>query len=430
MLEKNESNELPALEEWTKALEQMGQEFRDAVTLANKRFDWVISFMAMTDRYNFEILGRMVRNPTLQIDTVAVGCVGIQIQLVYNPIFVKALSDEELRWVLTHEVAHVVLHHITHRLPTDKKERKITNWAADLAINSLFQQYAGTAYPKAKETAVSKKSGKILTMAGEPWVLLPSNFGYPEKRSMEEYEQLLRIDIASGKVDMDDYAESGNDPQLDWHVGWGTNSAVSEQVRQWVQGIQSKSSWGNLGADAVQTILQAQKSEVPWNKILRHYYGLMMSKTKVSTFKRPSRRMWYPWAGKRFEGVDRKLVAIDTSGSIIEKDLDKFLAETNALAQVQPVDVITWDAGLTITKVIPWNKRPSKFDFRGRGGTNPQPVLDFAAKNHYKEVIMLTDGEFSKPKNPPRLQVLWVITPGGEIQHLSKGRVVAMKQMA
>lgn len=429
MLEKANTTSVPSDEELAQVLEKMDEELKAAIVQANKRFDWVISFMAMTDRFNFEVIGRMVRKPTLQIDTMAVGCVGIQIQLIYNPLFTKELSDEELRWVLTHEVAHVVLHHISIRSPTDKKERDIQNWAADLAINSLFQQYAGTAYPKAKTKSVSKKTGKVLLEAGEPWVLLPRQFSYPEKLSMEQYAALLKADIASGKLDMEDFRASGSDPQLDWHIGWGPNAAVSEQIRQWVQNIQSKNAWGNLHADIVSTILQAQKSEVPWNKILRHYYGLLTAKTKVSTFKRPSRRMWYPWAGKRFEGMDRKLVAIDTSGSVSDKELDKFLAETNALAEVQPVDVITWDAGLTMKKAIPWSRRPKKFTFLGRGGTDPQPVIDYAAEHHYKDIIMLTDGCFLKPTLPPRLHILWVITPEGATLALTKGQVVKMKSI-
>ncbi|GEM_PF-1347996 len=429
MLKKSETTEVPSDEELVTVFENMNVELKESIAQANKRFDWVISFMAMTDRFNFEILGRMVRKPSLQIDTMGVCCVGIQIQLIYNPLFTKELSDEELRWVLTHEVAHVVLHHISLRTPFDKSEREIQNWAADLAINSLFQQYAGTAYPKAKTDSISKKTNKVITQAGEPWVLLPKQFKYPERLSMEQYEDLLKADILMGKIDMDDYRESSNDPQLDWHIGWGPNAAISEQIRQWVQQINTKNAWGNLSADTISTILQAQKSEVPWNKILRHYYGLLTAKSKVSTYKRPSRRMWYPWAGKRFEGMDRKLIAIDTSGSVSDKELDKFLAETNALAEVQPVDLITWDAGLTMEKAIPWKKRPKRFDFRGRGGTNPQPAIDYAAKHHYKDIIMLTDGGFSTPTFPPRLHVLWVITPDGTTEHLQKGHIVKIKSI-
>ena len=123
-------------------------------------------------------------------------------------------------------------------------------------------------------------------------------------------------------------------------------------------------------------------------------------------------------------------MAIDTSGSVSTKELEKFMAETNALAETQPVDVITWDAGLTMPRPIQWSGKKRSFDFAGRGGTDPQPVLDFARERNYREVIMLTDGGFGTPKVPAGLDALWVITPEGSPSHLPQGsRVVLMKSI-
>ena len=413
-------------EEFKAALDKMNEEWPEAVKLANKRFDWVVSFMAMTDRFNFEILGRMLRFPTLKIDTAAVGPYGVQVALFYNPFFIDRLSDEELRWVLTHEVAHVVLHHITTRASNIKKEAHSQNVAADLAINSLFGDYAGTAYPRAKQDRVGVKSGKVHVKAGEPWVLRPSQYKFPEHLSMEQYHQLWKVAVEKGEIDLEDYA-SGEDGQFDWHMGWGENPAISEQIREWVQQISKSNAWGSLSGNAIEAIKAAQLTEVPWYKILRHYYGLISSKEKVSTYKRPSRRMWYPWVGKRFEGMDRKLVAVDTSGSVPDQALARFVAETNALAKDFPVDLVCWDTEVKNPKPVRWNLKKRSFNFQGRGGTDPQPVLDFAKAHHYRSIIMLTDGWFSTPKLPPHLDVLWVITPGGDVNHLGGGRCVQMK---
>ena len=139
--------------------------------------------------------------------------------------------------------------------------------------------------------------------------------------------------------------------------------------------------------------------------------------------------MWYPWSGRVRETIDKKLVGIDDSGSVSSKMLGKFLAETNKLAAVQPVDVITWDAGLTMKKAIAWEKRPKSFAFQGRGGTDPQPCLDYAEEHGYREVIMLTDGYFGKVNKPKGVRVLWVITPDGTIDNLPFGTIIKMREL-
>jgi len=179
-------------------------------------------------------------------------------------------------------------------------------------------------------------------------------------------------------------------------------------------------------------IRAAQKSEVPWYKILRRFYGLIATSSRRSTYKRPSRRQWYPWSGKVRETVDRKLVGIDDSGSVSSEMLSKFVAETNSLAQVQPVDVITWDAGLTMEKAVRWERKNLNFAFQGRSGTDPQPCLDYAKEHGYSELIVLTDGYFSTPTPPRGISIIWVITPDGSTESLAKrecDKVLKMKVM-
>ena len=423
-----------------KELASCAEDMKETVRLSNKRLDWMVSFMAMTDRFFFEVLGRMERIPTFEIDTMAVGPRGVMVALYYNPFFMSELSDDELRWVLTHEVGHVVLHHITLRKPSDPHESNLMNWAADLAVNSLFPQSNGFRYPVCKKDVFDEETKEQLCKAGEPWVLLPKKFGFPERQSMEQYAELLRNAVKKGKIPkavFEDGASGGNSNgngragrQFDVHYRWGQNPAVDAQVREWVEQLRKTTSWGTLRGEVQAAILAAQKSEVPWNKVLRYYYGLISSKQRVSTYKRPSRRFGYPWCGKKPLGTDRKLVAIDTSGSVSTKELEKFMAETNALAETQPVDVITWDAGLTMPRPIQWSGKKRSFDFAGRGGTDPQPVLDFARERNYREVIMLTDGGFGTPKVPAGLDALWVITPEGSPSHLPQGsRVVLMKSI-
>ena len=405
----------PTRAEFAQQASTMDAEANALIAQAEQRMNWVINFCAITDRFFFEILGRMVRLPILKVETMAVGARGVQIYLYYNPLFVSTLKETELRWVLTHEMAHVVLQHITLRSPSDTKDAHLYNWAADLAVNSLFRESADYQYPRVDGAVV---------------VLLPKQFGYPERLSMEEYIQMTHDDIRNHRAPNRWLEEESQERQFDCHDFWDANPIVQTQIREWVGTLKGTAGWNRLTKDQQRAISGAQDSEVAWNKILRHYYGLISGKTKVSTYKRPGRRVGYPWCGKKSEGIDRKLVAIDTSGSIDGDELAKFLAETNALAKVQPVDVITWSCGNTMIKPKPWNPRMRDYHFMGGGGTDPQPTMNMAQAMHYKEVIMLTDGGFSTPVIPVGVNFLWVITPNGTTSNLPENqRIVQMKEM-
>jgi predicted metal-dependent peptidase len=157
-------------------------------------------------------------------------------------------------------------------------------------------------------------------------------------------------------------------------------------------------------------IMAAQQSYVSWERYLKHYLGQMISPTWIRTLKRPDRRFGYPYAGKKRGYTDRKLVAIDTSGSISDDDLAQFLVEVNHLAEIQPVDLVLFDTRIQIGPV-PFNRKQATMDFKGRGGTDFSEVFKLAEERHYQSVILLTDGVASAPDKPQGVKdILWVLT--------------------
>ena len=113
-----------------------------------ERWDWLVTFMVVEDRFVHHVLLMMDKSRNDAVGTMGVSVEGTRISLVYNEKFVESLSDAELRFVITHEVYHLVLHHCTIRLPQDKKDRELYNIAADLAINSLIKQDVNRTMPK------------------------------------------------------------------------------------------------------------------------------------------------------------------------------------------------------------------------------------------------------------------------------------------
>lgn len=382
-------------------------------TSLSKRWDWILSFMVVEDMFVHEILMMMEKRATKGVPTMGVSVEDARIILYYNPDFIGRLSDPELRYVLTHEIYHVVLHHCTHRMPENPQQKGLWNKAADLAVNSLIPNNPEIHMPKNKE------------LRG----LMPKDFEFESKLSMEQYIQLLRDQEDDGKGqnggvygsgDGGDEDEGDEDKDklgggFDSHDKWKQSEIAKEMVRSKVQQLASKErAWGNMPADVKALIMAAQKSQVNWRRYLRHYLGDLVTSQNESTFKRPNRRFGYPYCGEKRKHTDRKLVAIDTSGSVGDEELAQFLTEVNRLAEIQPVDLQLFDARLQ-GDPISFSKKKAKFNFTGRGGTNFHPVMELAEKRKYQSLIMLTDGEATAPPKPKHVKdIIWVITGGGK----------------
>jgi len=375
-----------------------------------ERWDWVIAFMVMEDLFVHEILLMMDKRPSKEVPTMGVSIKDARIILFYNEEFVSSLSDPELRYILTHEIYHLILHHCTKRMPEDPRQAKLWNIAADLAVNSLIPISADRKPP------VDPKTGKAMGC-------FPKNpeFGFEEKLSMEQYIQLLQDKEGDGDGDgqgggsgSGDGDGEGNNPNgFDDHSGWDEAEIVDQMVKDKVEQLaRSERAWGKMSADVQAIILAAQRSQVPWTKILRHYFGRLISSERIPSFKKPNRRYPYPYCGKVPKSIDRKLVAIDTSGSVGDEELSQFLCEVNKLSEVQPVDVMLFDWDIT-QQPAPFDKKRKSYDFKGRGGTNFHPVMELAEKKRYSSLIILTDGEASAPPRPKYVKdIIWVLCGG------------------
>lgn len=371
-----------------------------------ERWEWIITYMVLEDRFVHEMLLMMEKRANKAIGTMGVMVENATLILQYNPDFINELTDPELRYVVTHEIYHVALHHCTIRLPENPEDRSLYNIAADMAINTLIPEDSSRHMPKDKKT-------------GEPIGILPNKRGFENKLSMEQYVILLRDQEqtkAKGTGQGSDNGDKSGDKnkEFDNHDGWNESEVMKEIIRNNIDRLsRNEKVWGSMPGDVKAIILAAQRGQVSWQKILRHYLGLLPSTKIESTFKKPHRRYGYPYCGTKRNHIDRKLVAIDTSGSISDDDLSQFLAEVNRLAEIQPVDMQLFDHELQ-GKVVPFDRKRVKFEVSGRGGTCFEPVMKLAEEKKYQSVIILTDGCAAAPKRPNYVKdVIWVITGDG-----------------
>ena len=141
----------------------------------DERWDYLIVSMILGDPFIHEFMLLLSKTIDESVKTMGVMVKGTVIHLHYSSEFLNKLTDSEARWVLCHEVLHIVFHHCTVRASTDPRLHDLHNIAADLAINQLIPNTGHVMRPR-KEVI-------------NPY--FPESLGFPEKLSMEQYFQLL-----------------------------------------------------------------------------------------------------------------------------------------------------------------------------------------------------------------------------------------------
>lgn len=374
------------------------------------------------------------------IDTMGVRIENNRIKIIFNPNFVKPLKNSELTFALIHEAFHILLHHCTIRSSDIKRHYK-ENIAQDLAINCLIEE---TNFVKAP--LVRDENGNPTT---EKAILLPSLFGFPEQLSYEHYLKLLdekfpdtefEISIIaddngspdSGQGDKEnDKGKKGNTLQANGELGEITNKAkiqdnrgnyednpvVAATIAAIVEDMNRNHMWGNLPASVVGVILRAQATKIAWHKYLRKELGRFVHYEKTTTIRRWDKYFGKPFPGSTSKSITPIAVYFDTSGSVDNSDIGKFIFELEQVSKKTPVYQWCFDVDVKDPDKMNlfYKKRIPKLGIKGRGGTSFAPIIEHAKKKRINQIIILTDGyaeEITK-EMCGNLNIIWVITKDG-----------------
>jgi len=197
---------------------------------------------------------------------------------------------------------------------------------------------------------------------------------------------------------------------------------IDEAVRQ---GALTAGKLGTGGNRAISSLLQP---EVDWKEVLREFVTVTCAGSDYSTYARPNRRYIahnvYMPSGVS-QQVDELVVAIDTSGSIGQPELTKFLSEIQGvIANVNPraVRLLYWDTSvrgdekyeneaIACTGGMPLSSLTTSTKPVGGGGTSVTCVNTYMEDNHIKAqaVIVLTDGHLGGDWGTWSTPVLWCI---------------------
>jgi predicted metal-dependent peptidase len=157
----------------------------------------------------------------------------------------------------------------------------------------------------------------------------------------------------------------------------------------------------------------SEPSKFDWKSYLRRFTG-GSQKVFTKKLRRKSNKRFEDNPGLKIKFRKHILVAVDTSGSVSDVEVQEFFHEIDHIHKTgAEITVVQCDS--RIQHVGPY-KAGDKIELHGRGGTEFDPVLELYNENQdkYTCLIYLTDGECSCSVKPIG-KLLWVISTRGSI---------------
>ena len=359
-------------------------------------------------------------------------------RIEFNPSFSRFYNDDDLEELLKIEVMRIILKHPYTRRPDGVRED-----AGFVGSDMVIVQYCKTSFTDPTEIYTPEKLHiprgycyeeycKILTQLFDN--LPPEESGMKSKINGDAIDNKNPSDQKSDtgqnqvgntetpfKCDADLQGGSGSKADLqsisdsakERSELWGEDSVMEETVLDEVEKNYTAKTCGSVPGNLVGILIPKERPKLHYKRILAQFRATLLSDRKLLTRMRPSRRYGFAQMGSRYDFTTNILVAVDTSGSISDKDLDRFFSAINEFFHngVKNLDVLQFDHQMQ-GDVQSMKRSSPKITIQGRGGTSFQPAYDYCAEHkEYNGLIFFTDGYADKPVVPDtfKAKVVWVL---------------------
>jgi predicted metal-dependent peptidase len=302
----------------------------------------------------------------------------------YNPEFLKGQTIVQFAGLMAHECWHVAFQHMARR---GDRDPIIWNCAGDYIINYMLTK-AGFEIPT---------GGLLNKKYGDGW----STDGVYDDLMKEKKD----FDTGSLMLDLREGEEGDKKGiELDSAV---TNIIVRARTQAQVAGKAA----GEIPDEIERMIDKLLNPKLPWPIILHKFLDQRVH--EEYSWARKNRR--YPsdtyMPSLHSYGLGHLTFAIDTSGSIEDKELQEMLSEIKGIQQVfnpERMTIIDCDSQIHQVHDITQNTDIMSLKFHGGGGTMFQPVLDYVSKHPTQALIYFTDLYGETTLDSVEYPVLWI----------------------
>ena len=367
-------------------------------------------YLLLADEPVFAVLSRYTtKHPSTAIPTAGVKIdADGDFDMVYNKKFMYNLPIAQRKGVLKHEFLHLLLDHVSTRLPEGGMS-KLWNVATDLAINSHLQ-------------------GELPSMCCMPGEGMFADM--PPGLSAEEYYYRLKKKSDDGKGGEGGEGGDKFGDSFDDHGEWDNSGEPNDELRDKLDVAKQKldkilrqahseitnsnAGWGSIPENMKKAILERIYPSVNWKNVLREFIKNSKRAHKTNTVKRVNRRYPFIHAGSRISRVANIAISIDQSGSVSDEMLVSFFTELDNLAKIATFTVVPFDEEVDDSLVFEWKKgkrfKPERVKC---GGTNfSAPTKYVNDRGNFDAHIVLTDMYAEKPI-ASTVQRMWMTDQNG-----------------
>lgn len=355
-------------------------------------------------------------------------------KLYYNAEYIGHLSLAETQFVLAQEALHCALLHFARR---GHRIKHLWDLACDFAINPILIHDGLTAPPGALysheyESMTAEEIYPLLAdnendssneenLHDKPEEQEGGKGDRPPPPDLEKDEDKGESLGPQTETDEESQPQDGVDENRE---GAHEPPPLSAQERetlelQWKQRLagaaQQAMQAGKLSGDLARLVDYVLEPKLPWRMLLAHH---MTAQARDDySYTRPSSRRGEPaiLPSLRSHQLD-VVVALDTSGSISGEEMLEFVSEIDAIKGQIRARVVLQACDDCLCADGPWTFEAWEplvmpESFKGGGGTNFQPVFEWAGTLDRDPdlLVYFTDAEGSFPTTPPHYPVIWLV---------------------
>ena len=376
----------------------------------------------------YPFFGRLLLHLIPAITDCGTACTDMT-HLAFDPSFAALLSDEEMKFVMLHEVMHCVLKHCVRGKTFAPL---LYNIACDIVVNSLILESMGV-----NSFIISGEEPMHVAPNGQEGRLFTAEEVYDMLFSKAQKQQHPGACNGNTHTSENELREKGNTPKktgaeypckVDNHEIWTTISEKNAEALsdKWEARIRSTSRTCGDGSGIPLGIKRyiaetEHMSRTNWKQVLAEF--IKHNRSDFTFMKRDTRYtgdIIMPSFVENMYGdsVNNLWFCIDVSGSISDKTLAAVYSEI--MAACSQIDELSGQIAFFDTVLSDFSPFKNEDDVAniepvGGGGTSFECIFDRLAECKLEEmpvgIIILTDGYASFPKEDKAMDVpvLWVI---------------------
>ena len=376
--------------------------------------------------------------------------------LAYNPLYINMLPLNKVKGLMGHIAMHPACRHHIRRKGRNPKQ---WNMACDYAINWILleaglelpdgyldnpefrDKTADEIYSLLFTNAESNRGGthNILSEKNKPangnQENLPEDL---EPESVSRNTESEGADVQgsftedSSETQDDAREETREDDGVLGHGDPGKSGEVRDapspkgesnslddrtgKENEWkialAQAVSQAKSMGNLPAGLERLVDKILNPKLNWYDLLSRFINASARSDYSWTY--PNRRYFHMGIylpSIRSDDLPEVIIAVDTSGSVSQAELDQFSAEVSSILEYHEITIRLIYCDVQVTRVETFQRQdlPITLSLKGGGGTDFRPVFQWVEQQGISPecLIYLTDLECSRFPKEPFYPVLW-----------------------